>query len=112
FERYKTKGRHFITCQTEHKAVLDTFAYLEKQGATVTYLPVSGDGAIDLVALENAIRPDTVLAALMYANNETGVIHPVQEIAEITARREVLFFCDATQAAGKVPINVTELGVD
>jgi len=112
FERYKTKGRHFITCQTEHKAVLDTFAYLEKQGAEVTYLPVSREGSLDLIGLEAAIRPDTVLVALMHANNETGVLHPVQDIAKITASQDVLFFCDATQAAGKVPINVAESGVD
>ncbi len=112
FERYKTKGRHFITCQTEHKAVLDTFAYLEKQGAEVTYLPVSPEGSLDLIGLEAAIRPDTVLIALMHANNETGVLHPVQDIAEIAASQDVLFFCDATQAAGKVPINVAESGVD
>jgi len=112
FERYRTKGRHFITCQTEHKAVLDTFAYLEKRGAEVTYLPVSREGALDLKGLEAAIRPDTVLVALMHANNETGVLHPVQDIAKITASHDVLFFCDATQAAGKVPINVGEIAVD
>ncbi|GGC43568.1 cysteine desulfurase IscS [Parapedobacter defluvii] len=112
FERYQTKGRHFITCQTEHKAVLDTFAYLEKQGAEVTYLPVSGSGALDLALLEASIRPDTVLVALMHANNETGVLHPVRDIGKITMRRDVLFFCDATQSVGKVPVNVTEIGVD
>ena len=112
FERYRTKGKHFITCQTEHKAVLDTFAYLEKQGAEVTYLPVSPEGALDLAVLEAAIRPDTVLVALMYANNETGVLHPVQEIAALAADKEVLFFCDATQAAGKVPIDVSKAGID
>lgn len=112
FERYQIKGRHFITCQTEHKAVLDTFAYLEKQGAEVTYLPVSQEGVLNLIELEAAIRRDTVLVALMHANNETGVLHPVRHIAEITARHDVLFFCDATQAVGKVPINVGETGVD
>lgn len=112
FERYQSKGKHFITCQTEHKAVLDTFGYLERKGAEVTYLPVSREGALDLTGLEAAIRRDTVLVALMYANNETGVLHPVQRIAEITARHDVLFFCDATQAAGKVPVNVDETGVD
>src|SRR5690606_3724898 len=112
YERYRAKGRHFITCQTEHKAVLDTFAYLEKQGAMVTYLPVSQEGTLDLTALEKAIRADTVLVALMQANNETGVLHPVRDIAKITASHDVLFFCDATQAAGKVPIDVMEMGVD
>jgi Cysteine sulfinate desulfinase/cysteine desulfurase and related enzymes len=112
YERYQTKGRHFITCQTEHKAVLDTFAYLEKQGAEVSYLPVSADGTLDLAELDATIRADTVLVALMQANNETGVLHPVRDIAEITAQRDVLFFCDATQAAGKVPINVAKTGID
>ncbi len=112
FERYQTKGRHFITCQTEHKAVLDTFAYLEKKGAEVTYLPVRQDGSLDLALLEQAIRKDTVLLVLMQANNETGVLHPVQEVADIAASHRVLFFCDATQAAGKVPIDVAETGVD
>lgn len=112
YERYQTKGRHFITCQTEHKAVLDTFTYLEKQGAEVTYLPVSRDGSLDLAELDASIRADTVLVALMLANNETGVLHPVRDIAEITVQRDVLFFCDATQAAGKVPINVAKTGID
>lgn len=112
FERYQTKGKHFITCYTEHKAVLDTFAYLEKKGAEITYIPVDNQGAIDLTVLENAIRPDTVMVALMYANNETGVLHPVDEIAEITHRRQVLFFCDATQAVGKIPCGVSSNYID
>jgi len=112
FARYRLKGMHFITCQTEHKAVLDTFAYLEKQGAEVTYLPVSGEGVLDLSLLEAAIRQDTVLLALMHANNETGVLHPVEEIANIAKQHDVLFFCDATQAVGKVPVDVVKTGVD
>lgn len=112
FEHYTTKGKHFITCRTEHKAVLDTFAYLEKKGAEVTYLPVTADGCIDTGLLESAIRADTVLVALMHANNETGVLHPVRRIAEITNRRDVLFFCDATQAAGKVPVDAGTDGPD
>ena len=112
FEHYKTKGSHFITCHTEHKAVLDTFAYLEKKGAEVTYLPVTKAGSLDLALLESAIRDDTVLVALMHANNETGVLHPVQRIAAITNKRDVLFFCDATQAAGKVPVDVGTDGPD
>lgn len=112
FERYQSKGQHMITCVTEHKAVLDTFAYLEKKGAQVTYLPVGTDGLLDLSALDAAIRPDTVLVALMFANNETGVIHPIPQIAEITARHGVLFFCDATQAVGKIPVDVGETGPD
>src|SRR5690606_4507938 len=101
FEHYQSKGKHIISCRTEHKAVLDTLAYLEKKGAEVTYLPVTADGRIDLEALASAIRPDTVLVALMHANNETGVLHPIAQIAEITSKKETLFFCDATQAAGK-----------
>jgi len=112
FARYRLKGMHFITCQTEHKAVLDTFAYLEKQGAEVTYLPVSGEGVLDLSLLEAAIRQDTVLLALMHANNETGVLHPVEEIANIAKQHDVLFFCDATQAVGKVLVDVVKTGVD
>ncbi|SKB56280.1 cysteine desulfurase [Parapedobacter luteus] len=106
FEHYQAKGRHFITCLTEHKAVLDTFAYLQRKGAEVTYLPVSTAGSLDLAELEAAIRKDTILIALMYANNETGVIHPVQQIADIANKYDVLFFCDATQAVGKVPVYV------
>ncbi|SEK65108.1 cysteine desulfurase family protein [Parapedobacter koreensis] len=112
FEHYAIKGRHFITCRTEHKAVLDTFAYLERKGAEVTYLAVAPDGSLDLAELEAAIRKDTVLIALMYANNETGVIHPVQQIADIANRHDVLFFCDATQAVGKVPIAVGDMQLD
>ncbi len=112
FARYQSKGRHFITCVTEHKAVLDTLAYLEKHGAEVTYLPVNKQGAIELQDLEKAIRPDTVLMALMHANNETGVIHPVDKLAEIARRHQILFFCDATQSAGKIPWQVADFPVD
>lgn len=112
FYRYQSKGKHFITCQTEHKAVLETFASLEKLGATVTYLPVDSQGQIDLVQLQSSIRPDTVLVALMAANNETGVCHPIDEIGQITAAHDVLFFCDATQSIGKQPINVERTHVD
>lgn len=112
YAHYPSKGKHIITCQTEHKAVLDTCRYLEKQGAEVTYLPVDTNGSISLEALEAAIRPDTVLVALMLANNETGVLHPVDEIARIANARDVLFFCDATQAAGKIPIDVAKTPVD
>lgn len=112
FERYQSKGRHFITCKTEHKAVLDTFAYLEKQGATVTYLDVDAGGRLDLDQLESAIRPDTVLLSLMSANNETGVLHPVDEIARIAQKHEVLFFCDATQSIGKQHFDLHQLPID
>ncbi|MGK6351159.1 cysteine desulfurase family protein [Parapedobacter sp. DT-150] len=112
FEHYQTKGKHVITCATEHKAVLDTLAYLERKGAEVTRLPVDTDGNIDLAALEAAIRKDTVLIALMHANNETGIIHPVQDIARIANKHDVLFFCDATQAAGKVDVDLRTAGID
>lgn len=111
-KHYRTKGNHFITCQTEHKAVLDTFAYLEKKGAEVTYLPVAGDGTLDTTLLESAIRKDTVMVALMHANNETGILHPVERIGEITQQHDVLFFCDATQAVGKVAVDVKAMGAD
>ncbi|GGG93403.1 cysteine desulfurase IscS [Parapedobacter pyrenivorans] len=112
FEHYAAKGKHFITCSTEHKATLDTFAYLEKRGAEVTYLPVTEDGCIDLGLLESTIRADTVLIALMHANNETGVLHPVGHIAAIANNHDVLFFCDATQAAGKVAVTSGADGPD
>ncbi|MBC9931172.1 IscS subfamily cysteine desulfurase [Chitinophaga qingshengii] len=106
FETYTAKGNHIITCQTEHKAVLDTCKHLEKKGAAVTYLPVNSEGLPDLAALEAAITPQTILIALMYANNETGVIHPVQAIGAIAKKHGVIYMCDATQAVGKIPVNV------
>jgi cysteine desulfurase len=112
FESYASKGNHIITCVTEHKAVLDTCKHVEKLGAEVTYLPVQSDGLIDLKELETAIKPTTVLIAIMYANNETGVIQPVKEISAIAKRKGVLFFSDATQAVGKIPVNVIEDGID
>ena len=112
FESYASKGNHIITCVTEHKAVLDTCKHVEKLGAEVTYLPVQSDGLIDLKELETAIKPTTVLIAIMYANNETGVIQPVKEISAIAKRKGVLFFSDATQAVGKIPVNVIENGID
>jgi len=112
FEKYQTKGKHIITCATEHKAVLDSCRHLEKQGAEITILPVDQYGAISLEDLRDAIRPDTILLALMYANNETGVLHPVREIANIAREHKVIFFSDGTQALGKVPVNVMADGID
>jgi cysteine desulfurase len=112
FEMYAAKGKHIITCATEHKAVLDTCKHLERQGAEITYLNVGSDGLIDLEALQKVIRPDTILIAVMYANNETGVIQPVKEIGAIARQHKVLFFTDATQAAGKVKIDVQEENID
>ncbi len=104
--------KHIITVQTEHKAVLDTCKYLETLGIEITYLPVNSDGLIDLDLLDQSIRPDTLLVAIMYVNNETGVIQDVQKISKIIKNKETLFFCDATQALGKIPMDVYELGID
>ena len=112
YEMYASKGNHIITCATEHKAVLDTCHHLEKAGADITYLPVNTDGRIDVSDLEKSIRPTTILIAIMYANNETGVIQPIQEIASIAKQHNVLFFCDAAQAAGKIPVDVIQDNID
>jgi cysteine desulfurase len=112
FEMYAHKGNHIITCNTEHKAVLDTCKHLEKRGAQITCLPVNENGLIDPVELEASIRPETILIAIMYANNETGVIMPVKEIGRIAKKHGVFFFSDATQAAGKIPVDVVTDGID
>jgi cysteine desulfurase len=103
---------HIITAQTEHKAVLDTCAYLEEIGAEVTYLPVDSEGLIDLARLEASIRKDTLLVSVMTANNETGVLQEIEDIGKICQSKAVLFFTDATQAFGKIPINVLEQSID
>lgn len=112
YHSYQRKGKHIITCQTEHRAVLDVCSHLQKLGAAVTFLPVDSQGRIQLSDLEAAIRPDTILIALMYANNETGVIHPVADIGRLAKERDVLFFCDATQAAGKIKVDVVRDEID
>jgi cysteine desulfurase len=112
FEKYKTKGNHIITVATEHKAVLDTCTALEKQGAIVTYLSVSPEGLIDLDELKSCITDKTILVCVMLANNETGVIQPLEQIAEIVHAHKSILFCDATQAAGKMMLDVNDLGVD
>ncbi|HEU4903942.1 MAG TPA: IscS subfamily cysteine desulfurase [Flavisolibacter sp.] len=112
FETYAVKGAHIITCNIEHKAVLDVCKQLEKRGADVTYLPVNAEGLVTPEQVEAAIRPDTVLIAIMYANNELGTIMPVREIGGIARRHNVLFFTDATQAAGKIPIDVNKDNID
>lgn len=111
FEMYAKKGNHIITAETEHKAVLDTCKHLEKVGAEVTYLKVQEDGMIDLAELEAAIRPSTILVSLMWANNETGVIQDMKSIGQICEKHGVLFHSDATQAVGKIPTLVREMGV-
>jgi cysteine desulfurase len=112
YEMYASKGNHIITCTTEHKAVLDTCKHLEKLGAEVTYLEVQPDGLIDLKALEAAMRPTTILVAIMYANNEIGVVQPVKEIGAIAKKHGALFFSDAVQAVGKIPVDVNADGID
>jgi len=112
FEMYKDKGNHIITCTTEHKAVLDACKHLEKQGANVTYLQVKSDGLIDLQELENAMTDKTILVAIMYGNNEIGVIQPIKDISAIAHKHGALFFTDATQAVGKIPVDVIADGID
>ncbi len=112
WDNYQTKGKHIITVKTEHKAVLDTCLALEKKGAKVSYLSVNRDGLIDIEELKNTITNDTILVAVMYANNETGVIQPIKKIAEIAHQHNSFMFCDATQAVGKVNIDVEEEGID
>lgn len=110
--RNEAKGKHIITIATEHKAVLDTCEYLGTKGYNVTVLPVSPNGMIDLNQLKDSIQEDTLLIAAMYANNETGVIFPVAEIGRIAREKAVAFFCDATQAVGKLPVNVHDDHID
>jgi cysteine desulfurase len=112
YEMYAAKGNHIITATTEHKAVLDTCKHIEKLGGEVTYLQVKPDGLVDLKELEAAIRPTTILVAIMYANNEIGVIQPVREISAIAKKHGVLFFTDAVQAVGKIPVDVNKDGID
>jgi cysteine desulfurase len=104
FEAYSGEKQHYITALTEHKAVLDTFSEIEKSGAEVTYLPVDSKGTVSLEELENSILPHTKLICLMWANNETGVIHPVEKIAQLAESKNLIFFTDAVQAAGKIPV--------
>ncbi len=112
YEMYASKGNHIITCTTEHKAVLDSCKHIEKIGGQVTYLQVQPDGLIDLKELEAAITDKTILIAIMYGNNEIGVIQPIKEISQIARKHGVLFFTDATQAVGKVPVDVMADGID
>lgn len=112
YEMYASKGNHIITCTTEHKAVLDTCKHIERSGGEVTYLEVNPEGLIDLKQLEAAIKPTTILIAIMYANNEIGVIQPVKEISAIARKHGVLFFTDGTQAVGKIPVDVNKDGID
>jgi cysteine desulfurase len=109
---YKGKGRHIVTVKTEHKAVLDTCRELERQGFEVTYLDVQQDGLLDLSALREALRPDTILVSTMMVNNETGVVQAIAEIGAMCRAKGIVFHCDAVQAAGKIAIDVNALNVD
>lgn len=111
YEMYAQKGNHIITVETEHKAVLDTCKNLEKHGAEITYLKVNKDGMLDTEILQKAIKASTILVSVMYANNEIGVIQNIKEISRICAAHDVLFMTDATQAVGKIPIDVHADGI-
>lgn len=109
---YKTRGKHIVTVKTEHKAVLDTVRELERQGFEATYLDVEPDGLLDLAKFEAALRPDTILASVMFVNNEIGVIQDVAAIGAICRKRGIIFHVDAAQATGKVAIDMTALPID
>lgn len=109
---YQRKGKHLITCLTEHKAVIDPMRHLEHQGWDVTWLNVDETGSIDLNELRNAIREDTVLVSLMHGNNEIGTLHPIKEIGAICREHGVLFHCDATQTLGKEELDVNQMNID
>lgn len=111
-EALKPKGKHIISCTTEHQAVLSTLQELEKRGFNITLLKVDGNGNLDLDAFQEAIRPETILTCIMYANNETGIIHPIQKIAEIAHAKGVLVMSDITQAVGKIPLDIEGSGID
>ena len=112
FEMYASKGNHIITLSTEHKAVLDACKHLEKLGAEVTYLSVGYDGMIDPAVIEAAIKPNTILVTVMYGNNELGVVQKISEIGAICKKHGVLFHSDATQAVGKIPVDVLADHID
>ncbi len=109
---YRNKGRHIVTCKTEHKAVLDACRQLEREGYEVTYLDPEPNGLLDLDKLQQALRDDTILVSIMHVNNEIGVIQDIEAIGEITRERGVLFHCDAAQSAGKVEIDLQRMKVD
>ena len=111
-ENYTEKGKHIITVQTEHSAVLDVCRYLETKGFEITFLQVESDGLLNLNELEKFLRKDTILVCIMFVNNEIGVIQPIKEIAEITHKNNTIFMSDATQAVGKIPVNINEFGID
>jgi cysteine desulfurase len=111
-ESYREKGNHIVTCVTEHKAVLDTCKVLEKRGFHVSYLPVDRNGTVNISRVRESITEKTILISIMAANNEIGTIEPVKEIGQLAREKGVLFHTDATQAVGKIPLNVEEMGID
>lgn len=111
YENYSPYGKHIISCKTEHKAVLDTLSFLESKGADITYLDVDKNGNLSLEELEKTIRKDTILLAFMWVNNETGLIHPIEKIGKIAQKHQVVFLSDATQALGKLAIDVKKNNV-
>ncbi len=112
WDNYQTKGKHIITVKTEHKAVLDSCKALEQKGAEISYLSVDREGLIDLDELKSMLRPETILVAVLYANNETGVIQPIKQIADLAHANNSIFMSDATQAVGKINIDVEEEHID
>lgn len=108
----QAKGKHIITCKTEHKAVLDTCRQLEREGYEVTYLAPESDGIVDLNKLAAVMRPDTTVVSIMHVNNETGVVQDIEKIGEMCRERGIIFHVDATQSVGKLPIDLTKLKVD
>jgi cysteine desulfurase len=112
FEMYSSKGNHIITSNIEHKAIMDTCGYIESLGGEVTYLEVRDNGLINLSELEAAIKTNTILISIMYANNEIGTVMPMKEVCGIAKKNGVLIFTDATQAVGKIPVDVNKTGID
>jgi len=108
----REKGKHIITTSIEHHAVLEACKWLEKQGFEITYLPVDKDGFINLIQLENSIRDDTILVSIMHANNEIGIIEPIEEIGKICSNHEIYFHTDTVQSFGKMPIDVNKMNID
>jgi cysteine desulfurase len=111
-ESYRNKGNHIITVQTEHHAVLDPCKKLERQGFEITYLPVDKDGIVSLETFQRAIKPTTILVTIMFANNEIGTIHPIEQIGAICHEYGIIFHTDATQAVGKIPVDVNAMNID
>ena len=109
---YKEKGKHIITVKTEHMAILDVCEFLEKEEFDITYLTVNSDGLLDLKKFKDAIKKDTILVSVMHANNEIGVIQPIEEIGIICKKKGIIFHVDAAQSTGKIPISVNDMGID